>query len=610
MSIRYRSGLWSIGLIALLMSSSPGAAQQQEKTTNPRTSSSGGESPTVAPPSAAAGAKPVPSVAASSDSDAKERGAQIPAWTLDARWYYVAIPRFCNGDPQNDPTEAVPWSADWPTIAKDVTPETADLVKLEREMKDRRYGGDLKGLIKQLPYLKELGVNALCLSPVFHGAGELQLGQVDLRHVDPWLGVKSSLDESSGESSDPGTWKWTSSDKLLLDLIRRAHEQNTRVVISGLFRAVMSAEAQLSDFEAYYMAATKRWMDPDGDGNPSDGVDGWFLSLEEGPLKPFEAREAAFWDRWREAVRRLNPNAVVIGSGPLAAAARRGGPFDIVIDEPLVGAIQYFFYPANKSATVKELFDVIDNPRSLSTRTSNLTLVSSAGRAPRLLSALAEQDQSAVRGRVSAPSPMPDDGSRARWRLATIFQHFCPGAPATYYGDEVGMYGGSGAFASAAMWWKDGSDHTVRSPHYRDDFFALVQWLHRMREWYEPLRRGEFRRVLADDVNKTLAFARTLPGNEIILVMNYGDKKQKIELPAGKPGQLVAVFSPQVQPAERGTLPTRKTDGKAPDAKTDKVEALGVGGSRQFVNPEGKVRIWVAAMSVRVVFVNDKEPRR
>ncbi|MDO8629494.1 MAG: alpha-amylase family glycosyl hydrolase [Phycisphaerales bacterium] len=579
----------SIASLALWVGAVPGTDRQQEKHANPPTSPTGGVS-------SAAAEKP------------RDR---VPAWTADARWYYVVIPRFCNGDPQNDPAEAISWSTDWPTVAGDAGPDATDQTKLEIDIKDRRYGGDLSGLIKRLPYLKELGINALCLSPVFHGAGELRLPQVDLRHVDPWIGVKSGADEVPGEKSDPGTWQWTSSDKMLLDLILRAHEQGIRVVISGIFHAVSSGNAPPAELEAYYLAATRRWMDPDGDGNPADGVDGWHLSLEEGALRPFGARETAFWDRWREAVRRTNPGAVVIGSGPLALAGIAKGPFDIALNESLTRAIQYFFSPANPSAAIKELFDAIDSARPPSlpaTRAGHLTLASSAGRAPRLLSALTERDRSLLRGRNASPGLLPDDDARARWRLATIFQHFCIGAPATYYGDEVGMYGGSGAFVSPPMWWKDGSESAARSTHHRDDFFALVQWLHHMREWYEPLRRGDFRRVLADDENKVLAFARTLPGDEIILVMNYGASKQKVMLPAGKPGQLIAVFSPQVQPSEKGS-PLKP---KAPEAAADtkKIEPLGVGGSRQFVNPEGKIRIWVAPMSVRVVFVNDKEPRR
>lgn len=589
MSVRLCLSLGPIASFAFWVGAASGTDRQQEKHTDQPRSPTGGAS----------------SVAA------EKPHSRVPAWTADARWYYVVIPRFCNGDPQNDPTEATPWSTDWPTVARDAGPDATDQTRLEIDIKNRRYGGDLEGLIKRLPYLKELGVNALCLSPVFHGAGELRLGQVDLRHVDPWIGVKGSLDEMSDEKSDPGTWKWTSSDKLLLDLVRQAHEQGIRVVISGIFFAVESANSPPAELEAYYLAATRRWMDPDADGNPADGVDGWLLSLEEGALRPFDAKKAAFWDRWREAVRRTNPAAVVIGSGPLALAGIARGPFDIALNESLTRAIQYFFSPANHSASVKELFDAIDSAQPPSppvTRDGHLTLASSAGRAPRLLSALAERDRSLLRGRNASPGLIPDDDARARWRLATIFQHFCIGAPATYYGDEVGMYGGSGAFMNPPMWWKDGSESAARSTHYRDDFFTLVQWLHRMREWYEPLRRGDFRRVLADDENKVLSFARTLPGDEIILVMNYGAKKQKVMLPAGKPGQLVAVFSPQVQPSEKGSPRKPKTPEAA--AGAEKIEPLGVGGSRQFVNPEGKIRIWVAPMSVRVVFVNDKEPRR
>lgn len=589
MSVRFCLSFGSIASLALWVGAAPGKDRQQDTHASPPTSPTGGASPAAA----------------------EEPRDRVPAWTADARWYYVVIPRFCDGDPQNDPTEATPWSTDWPTVARDAKPDATDLTKLEIDIKSRRYGGDLPGLIKRLPYLKELGVNALCLSPVFYGAGELLLGQADLRHVDPWIGVKGGLDELSDEKSDPSTWKWTSSDKLLLDLILRAHEQGIRVVVSGIFHAVASANTPPAELEAYYLAATRRWMDPNGDGNPADGVDGWLLSLEEGALKRFDAKETAFWDRWREAARRTNPGAVVICSGPLALARMAKGPFDIALNESLTLEIQSFFSPSKQSAKVKDLFDAIDNirpPSPLATRAGNLTLASSAGRAPRLLSALAERDGSLLRGRNASPGLVPDDDAQARWRLATIFQHFCLGAPATYYGDEVGMYGGTGAFVNPPMWWKDGSESAARSALHRDDFFALVQWLHHMREWYEPLRRGGFRRVLADDENKVLAFARTLPGDEIILVMNYGAKKQMVMLPAGKPGQLVAVFSPQVQPSEKGSPRKAKTPEAAAD--NDKIEPLGVGGSRQFVNSEGKIRIWVAPMSVRVVFVNDKEPRR
>ena len=37
------------------------------------------------------------------------------------------------------------------------------------------------------------------------------------------------------ETADPATWKWTSADKLFLDLLREAHARGMRVVIDGVF---------------------------------------------------------------------------------------------------------------------------------------------------------------------------------------------------------------------------------------------------------------------------------------------------------------------------------------------------------------------------------------
>jgi cyclomaltodextrinase / maltogenic alpha-amylase / neopullulanase len=54
--------------------------------------------------------------------------------------------------------------------------------------------------------------------------------------------------------------------------------------------------------KAYIFNATKRWMDPDGDGKPADGIDGWRLDAADD-------RPAQFWVDWHAHVRGLNPNA-------------------------------------------------------------------------------------------------------------------------------------------------------------------------------------------------------------------------------------------------------------------------------------------------------------
>lgn len=526
----------------------------------------------------------------------------LPTWVAEARWYYIVVPRFQDGDKANDPEGTVAWTPDWPTVTAG---DQAPTDEQRKEWQSRRYGGDLQGIIQRLPYLKELGVNALCLSPVFHGSTGDRLQQPDLRHIDPALAVSSNLSETNDEGSDPATWKWSASDRVFLDLLKKAHEAGFRVVIGGLFGAISGpgTPIDINEVESYLLAVVRRWMDPDGDGNPSDGVDGWISSFEEPRQGLAPETEKAFWRRLAEQVKKTNPNAVLIANGPFAVGRLTLEPYDLAVDFHLADTIQRFFHPQNQSPRAKEFFDTLkqlDPSCPVEARLANLNVLSVAN-GPRLLTYLSGPRLAVAGSDSASPGPTPTDEAVDRWRLATIFQHFYLGAPVTYYGDEVGMNGGSSPYAAAPMWWNDLPDPKTKPPRFRSDFVALVQWLHTLREKYAPLRRGEFRPVWFDDERKLLAFARSLPGDEVILLMNYGSAKQKVALPVGKPDQLAAVLSPQVKaPAKKDAEATRP----APDA--GKFKPLQVGGSRQFVNPQGTISLWVDPMSVRVVLLNDK----
>ena len=93
--------------------------------------------------------------------------------------YLIMPDRFANGDPTNDEPAEAPGSHD--------------------RSKPRAYhGGDLRGIQDHLPYLKDLGVTALWLTPIvkngaaqdYHG-----YGAVDLYAVDPHLGALKDYQE-------------------------------------------------------------------------------------------------------------------------------------------------------------------------------------------------------------------------------------------------------------------------------------------------------------------------------------------------------------------------------------------------------------------------------
>ena len=71
---------------------------------------------------------------------------------------------------------------------------------------------------------------------------------------------------------------------------------------------VMPFEGDLhsSSLKQHIFSVTKRWLDPDNNGDPSDGVDGFRLDVAgEIPMD--------FWRDYRRIVRSVNPDAYLVG---------------------------------------------------------------------------------------------------------------------------------------------------------------------------------------------------------------------------------------------------------------------------------------------------------
>ena len=567
-------------------------------------------------------------------------GSLSPAWTRDAYWYRVAIPRFRNGEASNDPQDTLPWTAQWKSLGGDASPNA-----IYREDDSWRYGGDLQGLRSKLPYLKTLGVNALCLSPVFSAPSDHKYDPADLRHVDDSLAVAGSLGEISGETGDPATWQFSGSDRLFLDFIKEAHAQGIRVIVEGVFsqggreswawqdvlrrgrespyadwfevtswtprlgwvsekgvegkliRYRRSGDGLSPGVEKYLVAITRRWMDPNGDGDPSEGIDGW-LVVDAGKLPRGTVKT------WREYLKNINPDGILVGDfsgGPGEAVA---GEYDLIIDYDLSDSIRRFFTVENQKYSLEALFGALTSLQERQSRgTRSATIMASSGPTTgRLLFALSPGLTAARGGGTSASPASPHGAARDRWRLATTLQYLCVGAPMTYYGDEVGMYAPAGPDVRAPMWWADLPDPATKSAGYRADFLALVRQLHGLRERFAPLRHGDFRVVLQDEKRQLLAFARTLPGDEVIVVMNYGGATQEVTLTVGRPRQLVGVVTPELRPGAPHPLfkPKRPVKGSV------EIPRLRLGGSRRYADDFGAIELSVKPKSIRLVVVRDR----
>lgn len=100
--------------------------------------------------------------------------------------YLITPDRFANGDPKNDQTS-----------------DTLD--ELDPNDPRMRHGGDLRGIIRRLDYLQDLGVTAIWLNPVLENDGINSYHgykATDLYRIDPRLGTNAEYKELVAESHE------------------------------------------------------------------------------------------------------------------------------------------------------------------------------------------------------------------------------------------------------------------------------------------------------------------------------------------------------------------------------------------------------------------------
>jgi cyclomaltodextrinase len=107
-----------------------------------------------------------------------------------------------------------------------------------------------------------------------------------------------------------------------------------------------------------------------------------------------------------------------------------------------------------------------------------------------------------------------------------LFQMAFPGAPAIYYGDEIGMEGEKDPDSRRSFPW--------RASTWDTELRLWVRQIVSLRKRIPSLRRGEFVRLLAED--GIYAFARILGEQNILIVLNASEQERLIEIPCSALG--------------------------------------------------------------------------
>ncbi|MFN7016206.1 MAG: alpha-amylase family glycosyl hydrolase, partial [Fimbriimonadales bacterium] len=161
-------------------------------------------------------------------------------------------------------------------------------------------------------------------------------------------------------------------------------------------------------------------------------------------------------------------------------------------------------------------------------------------------------------------------GDLQRVRLGLLLQFTSIGAPAIYYGDEIGMDGGGTPDNRRPMRFEPTDEERALREY--------VKQLVALRKEQPALRRGEWQTLLVDDAKSVYGFGRyTEPqrSDAVLVVLNTSNQPQTVELPVigGSTRWRIAVstteFEQATYPATNGriaiTLPPLAGTALVPD---------------------------------------------
>ncbi len=314
---------------------------------------------------------------------------------------------------------------------------------------------------------------------------------------------------------------------------------------------------------------TRRWLDPNGDGDPSDGVDGFRLDVAE--MVPL-----GFWRDYRRLVRSINPVAYLVGEvwwekwpdsiwDP--APWLQGDVFDAVMNYRWYMPTRGFFADAPPVLTAKAYAASLDSlaagiePAHLKVM-MNLT---ASHDTPRFSTSVYNPGRYKYHNNPREDPgyriDRPDERARRIQQMILAQQFTYIGAPHIWNGDEVGMWGGDDPDDRKPMLWSDRRyEDEVAHPFdraRRRDEVAPDTALFRVYRELIALRRqhlrlmvdGSLNWLLTDDRRGLLVYDRVLGDRRAIVAFNVSKAPQQISVaadgsyrvafPAGGPATVV-----------------------------------------------------------------------
>ena len=412
----------------------------------------------------------------------------LPEWAQGRVGYQIFPDRFRRGNAAEPGEKLEPWQS-------------------RRVQNQYRFGGNIQGMIEAVPYLHDLGVTLVYMTPIFLSDTSHRYNTFDYYQVDPLLGTKEDLTR----------------------LAQALHERGMRLILDGVFNhcglgfapfkeALKNEKSRYRDWFLFgdwpcgYLTFGKDWayMPKLNTENPEvidyfcdvgeywlreAGIDGWRLDVSP-------EVSSRFWRCFRERILRQNPEAIMVAE---------------CWDDSREWLCTDLFDSTMNYVTAGHLWNAFAD-HTLSMRELDERLNADSMRYPdyvtnSLWTFLDSHDTPRIRTRCRTDRDM---------RAAVFCQMTLPGVPIVYYGDELGMRGGMDPQCRRPMTW----DQTGNAWHrFYKDLIAI-------RNAHPALLRGDYRTVQAGDC---LAFERTCREETLLCLLNPTARTQAVRIPV--PGE-------------------------------------------------------------------------
>lgn len=475
-------------------------------------------------------------------------GFKSPEWVKKAVFYQIFPDRFYNGNPDNDVADNEYAYNGYTTIKKDWDEKPCEYQ--EGHNLDF-FGGDLEGIIKKLPYLISLGVNAIYLNPIFLAPSNHKYDCADYFTVDPHFGENRTFEKLIRQLHDNGMFiiadvsfnhtgsahKWFNRDHIFFPesvgawncpeaderefyFFSDDNDYDSWFNIKTLPVLNFSSEKLCDIVYRSNDSVIQKWM------SPPYGIDGWRFDVAYCMARRNEAQlHHTVWPEIRKIIKEINPEAYIL-------AEHMTDCIEFLNGFEWDASMNYFGFG-------RPVRQFLGEPDEFVKRLAKFGFQSKKRRAEELakmfiqhLSRLPHQI-AAIQYNMFDSHDIPrlhnnPDISFESYRAAVIMLFTFPGAPGIYYGDEAGL---------------DGHIHTVEGCRYpmqwnehkqRSEYLNLYRTLAHLRKNEDALQTGGFKILYAK--NSIISYARFTRHKAFITICSQDNAAVSVSIPAGLVG--------------------------------------------------------------------------